>query len=258
MLSRILTGVGVALALAVTAVAPAKAVLITEYFYATTSDGGIGSAVVTINHTSGTNTMTVQIDNTTPNLTIGGQTNSSVITGFGFDMIGPASLPSISSWSLNAFNKDCALNLPGCDSVDLTSMYTRSYSSGFGGIFGPPMDYLFKASNGINGGIFNAASMGNITGNVYSDTGVLMSVLQKTTLTINFASAFTLTSIPMASLRMQRVGINGAGSLKILATEEQIMSASEPGTLALFGIGLATIYMRRRASRKPKSTERSP
>jgi hypothetical protein len=39
------------------AVAPAHAILITEHFYATTSDGGVGSAVVMINHASGTNTM---------------------------------------------------------------------------------------------------------------------------------------------------------------------------------------------------------
>jgi hypothetical protein len=47
----------------------------------------------------------------------------------------------------------------------------------------------------------------------------------------------------------QRVGINGAGSLKILATEEQITSADEPGALGVFAAGVLAIYIRRRQKR---------
>jgi len=221
---RRIAGGLVGLILAAFAVAgPAGAVVITKSFSAT-SNGGIGSGTIAFDDHGGGNTLTLTINNTSPNQTSSGGQNSSIVTGWEFDAA--PDLPAIVSWSIVSGT-----------GVNLSSKYNLSFNAGFGGAGGGvAVETLFKTKNGIHGGIYNAAAPGNIA-DVFPDIAVV---------TIQFCTPFTLTQIPTATLRMQRVGINGAGSLKILATAEQIASADEPGAIALFGFGIAGLYLRRR------------
>lgn len=205
----------------------ADATVITKSFSAQTNSG-VGSGKITFDDNGGSNTLTLRIDNTSPNQTVDGYVNSSIITGFGFDSA--PDLPTIQSWTIVSGT-----------GVNLTSYYRYNEDYGFGGTGGGvAVENLFKTRNGINGGIYNSAAYGNIA-NAFPDIAVV---------TIQFYTPFSLSIIPTAVLRMQRVGINGAGSLKILATEEQIASASEPGAIAIFGLGLAAIFVRRRLTKK--------
>ena len=204
----------------------AQALVITKSFSAVANSGG-GSGTITFDDGGGSTRLTLRINNTSPNLTSTGTQNSSIITGWGFDST--PDLPAIQSWTIVSGT-----------GVNLTSYYSFSEDKGFGGAGGGgAVENLFKTKNGINGGIYNAAAPGNIA-NAFPDIAVV---------TINFCTPFSLAVIPTATLRMQRVGINGAGSLKILATSEQIQSADEPGAMALFGFGLFGLYMRRRLAR---------
>lgn len=226
LLSRIAFGFGGLLWAVVAVAGPAQAMVITKSFSAS-ANSGVGSGTIAFDDHGGGNTLTLTINNTSPNLTATGSQNSSIITGWGFSA--SPDLPVIQSWSIVSGT-----------GVNLTSNYNLNYDVGFGGAGGGvAVENLFKTTNGINGGIYNAAAPGNIA-NAFPDIAVV---------TIQFSTPFTLTQIPTATLRMQRVGINGAGSLKILATAEQIASADEPGAVALFGVGLAGLYLRRRKTK---------
>lgn len=111
-------------------------------------------------------------------------------------------------------------------------------------------DIVFTADNGINGGIYNSGVATNFS-NVVPDIATLI-------LKITDPSPWSLASIGDDSyLRMQRTGVTGDGSLKILTSTSSSSSGTsgqtipEPGVLALLGIGLVgqALLMRQRRRR---------
>jgi hypothetical protein len=203
--------------IATLATLPVHATVITRTFSGT-ANGGTGSGLMTFNDNGGSNTLTIRIDNTSPNLLNSGVgQNSSIITGWGFSVT--PNLPQVSSWSIIAGN-----------GVNLTSRYRFTEDVTVGG-YQPGqlfVEEFLQTSNGINGGIYNAANPGN-TSNAFPDIAVF---------TINFCAPFTLQQIDTATLRLQRVGTNGAGSLKLLGYAAQQFAAPEPSALLIFLTGL--------------------
>lgn len=170
----------------------------------------------------GGNALVVTIDNTSPNtLSSGSGQNSSIITGWGFSVT--PNLPSITSWSVTAGN-----------GTNLTSSYSLSSNVTLGGYTSGQLalEFSMQTGNGINGGIYNAAAPGN-TSNAYADLAVFR---------LNFAAPFTLQQIDTATLRLQRVGSNGAGSLKLLGYAAVQHAAPGPDTLFIVLAGLFVIF----------------
>jgi hypothetical protein len=199
---------------------PAHATVITRTFSGTAS-GGTGSGIMTFNDNGGSSTLTIRIDNTSPNLLNSGVgLNSSIITGWGFSVT--PNIPNVASWSVISGN-----------GVNLSSNYGLTYNVSQGG-YQPGQLFIeefVQTTNGINAGIYNAASPGN-TANAFPDVAVF---------TVNFCAPFTLQQIDTATLRLQRVGTNGAGSLKLLGYAAQQYAAPEPSALFIFLTGLLVI-----------------
>lgn len=203
------------------AVGAADAAVITRLFSGT-ANGGTGSGSLTFDDHGGGTSLTVRIDNTSPNvLNSGSGLNSSIITGWGFSVT--PNLPTVTSWSVIAGN-----------GTNLTSSYSLSYNVSVGGYGGGgqlSVEDFTQTTNGINAGIYNAASPGN-TANTFPDVAIF---------TLNFCAPFTLQQIDVATLRMQRVGTNGAGSLKLLGYAAQTYAAPEPSSLLLILFGFSII-----------------
>lgn len=221
--------------------ANANATTITQTFTATTgcgvSDCGTSGGTVTFTD-SGTdaslasNQLKITFDNTTvaSNVGPGSYLNSSVITGIVFNI--QESINLISSFSFVDGN-----------GTDLTSLWqialnVDSNISPGNTIF----DVTFDTTNGISGGIYNAADPGSNINNVFPDIAVLI-------LTIGDPDPYNLTSVGDDSiLRMQRVGTAGEGSLKIPTSTSSSSSGGggastsgpipEPGTLTLMGAAI--------------------
>ena len=190
-----------------------------------------GSGKVT--YTSLGQTLTIVFDNTSVNTVEGsGDQNSSIITGLVFDI--DAIINDISGFT---FSSSSGIG-------DLTSLYTVKFDTKSNIVKGSTkVDLEIATISGANGGIYNSASAGDITGNVFPDLATLV-------LTISDPAAYTgLTSISGDILRMQRVGLNGAGSLKLPGYndgEDPPSAIPEPGILSLLGLSLAGVAMFRR------------
>jgi hypothetical protein len=213
-----------AVLIAAAAGVPAHAAVITMAFSGV-ANGGTGSGQLTFNDNNGSNSLTVTINNTSPNvLNSGSGQNSSIITGWGFSTT--PNLPTVTSWSVIAGN-----------GVNLSSAYNLSYNVSVGG-YQPgqlSLENSSQTTNGINGGIYNTAAPGN-TANTYPDLAVF---------TLNFAAPFTLQQIDTATLRLQRVGANGAGSLKLMGYVAEQHAAPEPDTILILITGLLVIFVMR-------------
>ena len=109
---------------------------------------------------------------------------------------------------------------------------------------------MLETDRGIKGGFYNTDAPGN-TNNAYEDIGII---------SIQFASPYIMKRIEVATLRMQRVGYMGSGSLKLLASiynanstgvSDNPTGVPVPGAALLFltGLGGMGIIRRRRQNK---------
>lgn len=226
-------------ALLVISTGSGNATSITQIFEATTNCGaancGTSGGKVTFTDL-GSNQLQITFDNTTIASNVGPNTytNSSVITGIVFNIV--QKINAISSFTFVDGNGG-DLSAQWQVGIDINNETTPNNT-----VF----DIAFETTNGINGGIYNFANPGTNINNVFPDIAKLI-------LTISNPNPFILTSIGDDSiLRMQRVGTNGEGSLKIPTSSGGIISSGpipEPGTLSLLGaaiLGGLFSYQRRR------------
>ncbi len=202
-------------------------------------EGGTGSAFMLWDDHGGSTELTITIDNTSPNVLDNGTgLNSSLVTGFGFSI--DPNLPPILTWAI----------FDGLGE-DITAKYEINFDDGFNGAGGGvSVETLLETDRGIKGGFYNADAPGN-TNNAYEDIGII---------SIQFATPYIMKRIEVATLRMQRVGYMGSGSLKLLASiynanstdvSDNPTGVPVPGAALLFltGLGGMEIIRRRRQNK---------
>ena len=208
-----------ALTLILAAVAgSASAVPITRIY-----SSGINGGEVTFTDL-GSNLLQIEFDNTTSPVMVGPGTylNSSVINGIVFDIE-----DDIEALSIVSFTAGNSLPITGWDyELNVDNNITPNNTV---------VDFSFTATNGINDGIYNADDPGTNLDNAFPDIATL--VLQ---ITDPSSWALQAGGISNDILRMQRVGFNGDGSLKIPGEggTPPVGGVPEPSLVALFSMGL--------------------
>jgi hypothetical protein len=189
-----------------------------------------GSGTVTFTDLGG-NQLQIEIDNTSDNNNVGPGTylNSSAITGLVFDI-----LDDINGMTVASFTDGNSNDLSGSYIVELN--VDNNITPG-----NTVVDLSIKTTNGIDGGIYNDAKQGTNLDNVVPDVATIV-------LNITDPDPWSLSEISNDILRMQRVGYNGTGSLKIPGTgggddddDEPPAAVPEPSILALIGISLVGV-----------------
>lgn len=214
-----------------------------SYLFSATDSGGTGAAAINFQYVG--NQVIATIDNTSPILLDDGSgDNAPGITGFGFDFL-PDTL-AFDSWSLEAFGVDEFGNLvaPAIkidDEVGGTADWTLTQNGNFGGPW--TFDYVPKVDGGIQGALYNPDAVGS------SALAAQPNYFTTAVLTLTFAPGDTVEGLNLGTqnnpfVRMQNVGKNGAGSLKITGTpgggpDPGPNPVPEPSSMVLLGIGLA-------------------
>lgn len=193
------------------------------YTFEGSDAGGTGSATMDVS-VSG-NTLTAIIDNTSPTdldgAIVGTGGNSPGITGFGINL-DPDTL-SLVSWTLTAYDTTSSLITIGSDTGSWDWMMDTSHE-------GVIMDYLPHTVGGIDGALYNPLAL--LDSNNTLPGGVNDTYFTTATLEIIFDGApILLSDFENYYVRMQNVGLDGEGSLKL-------NPVPEPATMLLLGSGL--------------------
>jgi hypothetical protein len=220
----------------------ASAIAIEREYTATTGCGeplcGTSGGIVTFTDLA-TDPATLQItfDNTTLAQIAGTtDTNSAVITGIVFDIS-------------EVINNATVVSFVDGDNNTLTGWQVEFDTSNNITPGGTKVDISFTTTNGINGGIYNAADQGSDLNGVFPDIATLVLEVTDPNIGWNLEAGGISNDI----LRMQRVGANG-GSLKIPGVPPgtpplpPLGGIPTPAPLALIGIGgLLLAWNKRRA-----------
>lgn len=201
-----------------------------------TSANGTGSATMDISITG--NILTATLNNTSPILTTNNNLNMPGIPAFGFNLTN-IPLPTINSWTITAIqpgtNAKTNLDATGTNEWRLQ---TLTQIEGF------ELDF-FPNNSG-------AGATGNVDALLYNPLTLLSAQKGNNThyfttavLTIDFSNAplLDITAGVSPYVRMQRVGDNQAGSLKLFGVPDDggpdpDAVVPEPSTIILLGAGL--------------------
>jgi hypothetical protein len=230
------------------------------YQFIGVSNGGTGSATMDISTVG--NTVTITLNNTSPELYNTNQLNAPAITAFGIDLSNNP-LPTLSSWTLTAFQEEP-------DNAQATSGPVVVGQNGNASLpwqlvasdAGVTLDFLPSVS-GIDGGLYNPLVVDSL-----ADSAGNRKFYTTAVLTLNFASApvvhihdlfpFNSPSTivpgnvdPSPYVRFQQVG--DGGSLKLGAFEAPgATPVPEPTSLAIWALGVVAAGFGARRMRKQK------
>ncbi len=180
-----------------------------------------GSGVVTYTDISSlyNYVLQIEIDNTSA------ANMSSIITGLVFDID-----QDINAMTVTSFVDGDGMDLSSAYNVELNLNNNITPNK-------MVADLAITTTNGINGGIYNAAGNSGNLANTFPDNAIL------TLSIITDPNSWTLNAISNDILRMQRTGVDGQGSLKI-------PGVPIPAAVWLFGsglLGLVGVARRKRA-----------
>jgi hypothetical protein len=203
-------------------VSPASALF---YTFSGESAGGIGSATMDV--TVSGNQLTVIINNTSPTRRTDGKLfNSPSIDGVGFNLGGLTSI-EVTSWSLYAYPSQASST-----TVLIGGTLSSIKAWNFGNIPGETFNIELTNGSGVQGGLYSPSIFGGNASGPYYTTA---------TLTMFFDVNIKEFSLPF--IRMQNVGADGEGSLKLPGDPGGGIPAPEPGTMLLLGLGLIGIAL---------------
>ena len=231
---------GSALALGLVIAGSAHAALL--YNFSGSDEGGTGTATMLFGVDD--TTLTVTINNTSPTSLDSGKTNTdnstfniAAITGFGFNL-DPDSL-TLESWNLTAFD------IEG-DAFETTNWLMETFIAGI------ELDYLPQTDTPtVDEALYNPDLLSL---DPRPDFGGNTPLFTTATLTMVFNEMPTLNASDQWSpfVRMQRVGIDAEGSLRLPGTpgnggDDDLEQIPEPATIVLLGAGLlGLVGIRRR------------
>lgn len=223
------------------------------YTFEGTSAGGVGSATmdVDINNTR----ILVKVNNTSPTTLIGGSgVNAPAITGFGLSFQNPNDF-TLTTWDLFAFNASkvsvcIGSSAPSCSSTNPWVLEPPGPSQ--------PLDLFDSTSPGstVQGGLYNPAATAGLAATPNYFTEATFQIMLGTNLVappeiLELFNGQCNQGNPCSPfVRMQNVGANGQGSLRLSPGGPfPPQGAPEPGTLALLGMAIvAGAFARRKTA----------
>ena len=203
------------------------------FTFSGSDEGGTGSATMDISVAG--NTVTAVLNNTSSiTLDDGSNYNAPGITAFGFDL-DPYGL-TLSSWELKAYTSDKNLTAIGGSTITGGWQLTED-----GNTDGIKVDYVPNTNKGVQGALYNPA--------IESGEAALPNFYTEAILTMVFQEIpyLNFTDLDSPIVRMQNVGTEGEGSLKLPGAP-----VPEPSTILLIGTGILCMitFGRKRLNKK--------
>ncbi|MDY6954660.1 MAG: PEP-CTERM sorting domain-containing protein [Thermodesulfobacteriota bacterium] len=197
------------------------------FTFAGSDKGGTGTAIMDISVSN--TTLTAILDNTSPTtLDNGTGVNAPGITAFGFDLL-PETL-SLVSWDLTAYSVSGPNQNPDLVTIGGSGPSTGDWELTVdGNTNGIKLDYVPNTEKGVKGALYNPDVVSGEAALPYYTQAIL-------TMVFSDAPILDTTDPYSPFVRMQNVGLDGEGSLKLPGTPGT--PTPEPATMLLFGTGL--------------------